>query len=240
MSNNGRPRNRGFGPKRLVTKAEKHNAAMRATNQEMTRVVDNANGKSSADEEIPTMAVGQIWLLKRKPTLLVDGESEINCHLHHPHKVVIVSCEAKDGILHDSKFIRVVKVLPLIPVTELSGDDELTLLADQLEKPFKSEYAMQRWNPQIVLFHNFESQIGKVKQKSTLFKMVCQLFDFPSREQLRIKDLMTRESSFTLSASDQRRVKCYRSMKYIRHPYHTLDQMNERSFLQKMVKSSRI
>lgn len=261
MSKDGRPRNNGYGSRRNLTKAEKLKAKVekmnaegrakkqmkptvadqsgKATNLEQVKTVDRLKN-GDQEEEVPTMAVGQIWLLKRKPTLFAKSESEISCHLPDAHKVVIVSCDASAGLLHDTGLIRVVKVLPLVPVTELSGNDELTLLADQLEKPLKYELAIQCWNPQMVLFFNFFAKVGQVKAKSALFQMLSGKFEFPSNEQQRIVELMLKGTFSLLPPADQLRIKHYRSMKYIRHPYHSLDQMIEKSFVKKMLKVNRV
>lgn len=261
MSKDGRPRKNGYGSKRRVTKAEKFkekvekmNAEARAKKQKK-RTVSDESGKATnleqvktvdrvkngdQEEEIPTMAVGQIWSLKSHPTLFVKGECEISCHLPFAHKVMIVSCDASAGIRHETGLVRVVKVLPLIPITELSGDDELTLLDEQLEKPFKSELAIQIWNPQLVFFHNFNIIVGQVKHGSALFQFLSGTFEYPSQEQQRVVEAMSKGMFSLLSTEDQCRIKHYRSMKYIRHPYNSLDRMSVNSFVRKITRSNRV
>lgn len=241
MSQSGRPRKNGYGPKRKVKKAGRQNAEMRATNNEMARSVDVANKKpESVEEEIPTMSVGQIWSLKGKPSLQDKSMCEISCTLTHPHQVVIVSCQPNAGTYYEGKFSRIVKALPLVPIGDLNGDDELVLLADQLENPFNAEYAIQCWNPLIILFHNFNAKVGQVKQGSPLMQMLGTDFTYPSLEQLRIKELLAQSEKLDIASHDKLRIKCYRSMKYIRHPYDSIELINERLFVQKMTKYHRV
>lgn len=261
MSKDGRPRKNGYGSKRNLTRAEKLKAKVEKMNAEKRanngskRMDANKSGKATdleqvkmvghindnnLDDEIPTMSVGQIWSLKSKPSLQDKGVCEISCTLTHPHQVVIVSCQPNAGTYYEGKFSRIVKALPLVPVGDLNGDDELVLLADQLENPFNAEYAIQCWNPLIILFHNFNAKVGQVRHGSPLMQMLGTDFTYPSLEQLRIKELLAQSEKLDIASHDKLRIKCYRSMKYIRHPYDSIELINERLFVQKMTKYHRV